>query len=455
MSGETPFRCPSLFLPDPHHLPPVAELVQCEAVRLFTERAQTNSPGLSLSEANAALMARVCQRLDGIPLAIELAAARVRFLSMEQIASRLEADFHLLTGGSRTALPRHQTLKALIDWSYNLLTEKERRLLLRLSVFAGGWTLEAAEKVCADQAGSWLSSDEILDLLGQLVDKSLVVMAADASNEQPRYRMLETIRQYAHEKMVGNPPAEDSELAAVRQRHLDYFLSLALQAEPHLRGKGQRVWVDRLDVELDNIRLALEWARSNDIEKGLQAATALEWFWHIRNHWMEGKGWLEQLLAEESGTAAPGNPPRSPGRSIARGKALNALGVITSNWVGDENIAPLYKEARAIFEEYDDLNPRDLARSLGNLASLEKDLDRIIMGVMQALDMLRKTGDTYLIADYLFYLAGLNFFEGDFTLARENAEESLARAREAEDAESAGATLALLGHLDLISGNPN
>jgi non-specific serine/threonine protein kinase len=454
VSGEMPFRCPSMFLPDPQHLPPIAELAQCEAVRLFAERAQTCSPGFSLSEANAALMARVCQRLDGIPLAIELAAARVRLLSMQQIASRLEGDFHLLTGGSRTALPRHQTLQALIDWSYNLLTEKERRLLVRLSVFAGGWKLEAAEQVCADQAGGWLANDEILDLLGQLVDKSLVGMAADASNEQPRYRMLETIRHYAYEKMVGNQTVEDSELAAVRQCHLDYFLALALRAEPHLRGKGQRVWLERLDVELDNIRLALEWARSNDIEKGLQIATALEWFWDMRN-WREGIGWLEQLLAEEAGTAAPGNPQRSTSRSIARGKAINALVNIKTNWWSNENVVPLLEEARAIFEEHGDLAPRELARYLGNLAFLEKDLDRSIPVIMHALDLLRKAGDTYLIADHLWGLGYLNLARGDFAQARANAEECLARYREAEDFSGEGATLGLLGNLDLISGNPH
>ncbi len=215
VSGETPFRCPSLSLPDPNHLPPLPELAQSEAIRLFTERAQTTSSGFNLTEANAALITQICRRMDGIPLAIELAAARVRFLSIEQIASRLEADFRLLTGGSRTALPRHQTLKALIDWSYHLLSEKERRLMLRLSTFAGGWTLEAAENVCADLHNGMLIRTEILDVLGQLVDKSLVVMSADAQGDAPegypRYRMLETLRQYAHEKMANDPSIEVGE----------------------------------------------------------------------------------------------------------------------------------------------------------------------------------------------------------------------------------------------------
>jgi non-specific serine/threonine protein kinase len=470
VQGETPFRCPSLSLPDPQHLPPVVELARCEAVRLFAERAQTSSPGFSLSEANTSLVARVCQRLDGIPLAIELAAARVRLLSMEQIANRLEADFHLLTGGSRTALPRHQTLKAMIDWSYNLLSEKERRLLVRLSVFAGGWTLEAAEQVCADQAGGPLSGDEIIDLLGLLVDKSLVVIAEDGSGDQRRYRMLETIRQYALEKLANEKHADIqltgySEESALRQRHLDYFVALALKAEPHLRSKGQQIWLNQMDADLDNIRLDLEWARSNAIEKGLQIATALEWFWHCRNLWMEGIGWLERLLAEETATAADtapiictpgsGSPPRSPARSIARGKAINAFVRMKKDWVDNEFGVPLLEEARAIFEVHGDLVPRDLARNLGLLAMMEQDLDRSFAGTMYAVDLLRKAGDTFLISEELFYLVFLNIAKGDFAQAKANLEEVLARDRDVEDMEGEGATLNNLGVLHLILGNPH
>jgi predicted ATPase/DNA-binding CsgD family transcriptional regulator len=472
ISGETPFRCPSLSLPDPDHSPPLAELAHNEAIRLFAERAHTISPGFTLTSANAALIVRICQRLDGIPLAIELAAARVRLLSIEQIASRLEEDFHLLTGGSRIALPRHQTLKALIDWSFHLLSEKERRFLLRLSIFAGGWTLEAAENVCADKAGGWLPSEEILDLLGQLVDKSLVVMAADTPRdslrEYPRYRMLETIRQYAREKMENDPSIENGEAAAVRQRHLEYFLWLALQAEPHLRGKGQRVWLDRLDMELDNFRLALGWALANDIEKGLQLAAAIEWFWHIRNHWTDGVGWLERLLAAAvgGGTEAAnevdwtkaGNQLHPLARSMARGKALNAFSNLKTNWVGDENVVnvvPLLEEARSIFEEHCDLNQRDLATSLGLLAQMDKDLDRAIFGTMQALDLLRKEKDDFLLADELQTLALLNVSKGDLAQARTNAEECLSRFREAEDGEGIAISLGDLGMVELISGNLN
>jgi predicted ATPase/DNA-binding CsgD family transcriptional regulator len=456
VDGETAFRCPSLSLPDPQHLAPAAELVQSDAVHLFVERAQANMPGFSLTEANSVFVARICMRLDGIPLAIELAAARVRLLSLEQIASRLEADFRLLTGGSRTALPRHQTLNALIDWSYRLLSEKERRLLLRLSVFAGGWTLEAAEAVCCDQGEGCLAGEEILDLLGQLVDKSLVFMPADASGEQPRYRMLETIRQYAHAKLVSDPSIAEGETAAVRQRHLDYIFWLALQAKPHLRGKNQWLWLDRMDLELDNIRLASDWALENDIQKGLQLATALEWFWHLRNHSREGIDWLERLLAAEAaagiGMAMSGNQSRSLGRSIARGKALNSLGKMKINWVGGENVVPLLEEARAIFEEQGDLYQIDLAISQGLLAQTEVDLDRAVAGINQASDLLRKAGDDFLVIDNLDVMVRLNINRGDLAQARSNAEECLARSRKIDDVDDEAFSLALLGILELISG---
>ena len=203
--GEKTYRCPPLFLPDSQSQPTFSALAVSEAVRLFTERAQAVAANFRLTEDNAPLVAHVCQRLDGIPLAIELAAARVRLLSMEQIAARLDNVFHLLTGGGQAALPRHQTLKALVDWSYDLLSGQERRLLGRLSVFAGSWTLEAAEAVCAGPAdGEAIPGEAILDLLAQLVDKSLVVVqdGSGAQRTERRYRMLEMIRQYAHQRLL-------------------------------------------------------------------------------------------------------------------------------------------------------------------------------------------------------------------------------------------------------------
>jgi non-specific serine/threonine protein kinase len=222
ISGEMIRHVPSLSLPDPTRAIGVEQLSQYEAVQLFIERAILIQPHFTITKENAPAVAQICYRLDGIPLAIELAAARVRGLSVEQIAARLDDRFRLLTGGSRTALPRQRTLQAAIDWSYKLLDEEESRLLRRLSVFAGGWTLEAAEQVCA---GDELESDQILDLLLHLVDKSLVV--AKTGEIPPRYSMLETIRQYAKERLD-----DSGEANSVRDRHLEYFCSLAEQARP-------------------------------------------------------------------------------------------------------------------------------------------------------------------------------------------------------------------------------
>ena len=220
--GETIYRVPPLSLPDPEHVTPEV-LAQCESAQLFVERAAAANRKFAVTEQNAPLIAQICRRLDGIPLAIELAAARVTAFSVEQIASHLDDRFRLLTGGSRTALPRQQTLRALIDWSYELLSEAERTLLRKLSVFAGGWTFEAAEAVC--------SGLDVLDLLTQLVNKSLVTV--DEEGHAPRYHLLETVRQYARDKLLENAETEQT-----RNAHFDYFFALVQEAQPKLRGFG-------------------------------------------------------------------------------------------------------------------------------------------------------------------------------------------------------------------------
>ncbi len=238
IAGEVPVRVPSLATPAPHASISLEALRQYDAVRLFMERAQIVRPDYTLTNQNAPALAQICQRLDGIPLAIELAASRLKVLSLDDINRRLDDRFRLLTGGSRTALPRQQTLRALIDWSDGLLSEPERALLRRLSVFAGGWTLDAAEAVCASDG---IESFDVLDLLTHLVDKSLVVM--DERDGETRYRMLETIRQYAREKLL-----ESGEGERVRNRHTDFCLRLAATAKPELRGPNQKTWLERLDL---------------------------------------------------------------------------------------------------------------------------------------------------------------------------------------------------------------
>jgi predicted ATPase/class 3 adenylate cyclase len=288
VKGELSYPVPSLSLPDPKHLPVLEQLSQYEAVRLFIDRAFLVAPHFAMTKENASSIAQICYRLDGIPLAIELAAARLKILTVHQISARLDDRFRLLTGGARTALPRQQTLRALIDWSYDILSENERLLLRRLSVFAGGWTLEAVEEICIGQDD--ILSYDVLDLLTQLVNKSLVVVEQSRSGET-RYRMLETIRQYARAKLL-----EVGRDEIVRKRHLAYFVKLAEQAEPELYRSNQVFWLNTLDDEIDNLRTALEWALATDTESGLRIAAFPRQFWEARSYTQEAGKWLAQLL---------------------------------------------------------------------------------------------------------------------------------------------------------------
>lgn len=265
ISGEIVFRVPSLATPDPKIHKTPASLQPFDSVQLFVERAQAVSEDFSVTEANAPALALLCRQLDGIPLAIELAAARVRSLSVEQIATRLEDRFRLLTGGSRSALPRQQTLRALVDWSYNLLQDREKALLRRLSVFAGGWTLDAAEFVVEDEL---LESWEVLDLLSSLIDKSLVSFYPSRGGD--RYRLLETVKRYGRDKLV-----ESGEETHVVQRHVEWFSRLAAEAGSWARGPRQKEWLQRLSEENENLWSALHTSieRSDESNIGLVAWT--------------------------------------------------------------------------------------------------------------------------------------------------------------------------------------
>jgi predicted ATPase/DNA-binding XRE family transcriptional regulator len=285
--GEAIYHVPSLGLPD---LPQILERFRdYESVRLFEERAQLVQLEFSLTMENAPSVAKICNELDGIPLAIELAAAHVGTFSTEQIAARLQKNFNLLTTGNRTALPRHQTLRAAIDWSYDLLSPAEQILFQRLSVFVNGWTFEAAESICSDVN---IKSKDVLDLLVQLVKKSLV----NTYNLQgvTRYRVLETIRQYASEKLV-----ESGQNDIVGDKHLEYFLNLAETAEPYLRRAEQIEWLNRLDAEVENLRAALVWAMNQPTAgSALKLAGALGAFWSLRGSWLDGASLLDQVLSK-------------------------------------------------------------------------------------------------------------------------------------------------------------
>lgn len=335
IAGETAFQVPSLSLPSTQKAPSIKVIRQYESVRLFIDRANSTNPNLHLDDTNASAIAKICRRLDGMPLAIELAAARVNSISIGEIAARLDDRFRLLTTGNRTALPRHRTLRASIDWSYELLSEAERLLLRRLAIFAGGFTLEAAESVCTEE-----KKNEILDVLSRLVQKSLVLLQLD---DRPRYRLLETIRQYAREKLVESG-AED----AVRDFHLDYFMKFAEFTAPKLHSPEQMQVLDRLDTDLDNMRAALDWShRGGHAEKGLRLAAALGWFWERRGYWNEGRMYLERLLIL----------PETAPNTLIRAKGLVAAGLLTNSpaaaWVGGSKAShPYLEEAITITRQH-------------------------------------------------------------------------------------------------------
>ena len=454
INGETTFRCPSLKLPENHSLPPGIAIeqreaiVSCEAVRLFLERSSQASPAFVMTEKNAPIVAQVCCRLDGIPLAIELAAVRTRLLSIEQIAGRLDHAFLLLTGGSRTALPRQQTLKATIDWSYNLLSPAERTLLLRLSVFSGGWTLEAAEAVCSgeDDRSDSLPQEKILDLLSRLVDKSLILVEPDEGSE-PRYRMLDTVRQYAHERLV-----ESDGDAAVRQRHLDYFLQLAEQAEPHLRAWGMLKWLQRLEDELPDLRLALEWSLSGPVEQGLRLGSALFQFWHLHSRKFEGIQWLERLLdVQQAGQTCQADEaiqPHSPLRRIIRGKALIVAGNLNSYYPGihAEHARMQLQEAKIIFQELGDLALRYQPLVMLYNASSEEDY-------RDSLAMARRVGDDFVAAETTSILGGFFLQRGDLQQTMSLSREHLAIRQKIGDVDGEALALELMAEMEFLQGN--
>ena len=446
--GETLCIVPTLTTPDPLQAT-LETLPHYEAAQLFIERAQSAVASFQLTEENLAVITQICYQLDGIPLAIELAAARVKLLSVEDIAARLDDRFRLLTGGARTALPRHQTLQALIDWSHDLLSEPERVLLRRLSVFAGGWTLEAAEGVAGNRvyektenaaAIHDLQTLDILDLLTSLVNKSLITVDSKPGQET-RYAMLETIRQYASEKLWQ---ADEGEL--LPRRHLAYYVSLAERAEPNLRARDMVLWLDRLEAEHENIRSALEWGLEGDIEAELRLASALLWFWHIRGHKNEGVEWLERALSIEA--MDQDDQSRTPHRARIRGKALNASGsLMVMNHEFGRATARL-KESLALFRELGPEGKQGMAYALLRLASEPSAGEQAKSMLEQSLALFREIGDKFGTAETLMQLSGVAQ-KDDYRQAVLFTEEKLALSREIGDQDGIAAALGGLADLAL------
>ncbi len=383
IAGEVTYQVPSLGLPDLGHLPSVESLSQYEAVKLFIDRATAAVSTFTVTNDNAPALAQICHRLDGIPLAIELAAAKIRVLSLEQIAKRLDDRFRLLTGGSRTALERHQTLRAAIDWSYNLLSPAEQTLFRRLSIFIDGWTLEAAESVCDDATSSGIiRSEDVLNLLEHLINKSLVI--AEEMGHESRYRMLETMRQYAHEKLV-----DAGERDTLHYRHLDYFLQFAETAAPHLIRPEQLKWLAQLDADYENLRLALEWALSKETaELSLRLCAALGKFWHIRSYWLEGSKWMQSALSKPTLDS-------SAGEKAARVKALY-LDAELAYELGDiERMKTSAELSLALAQEGSDKRDIAISRFIAGLALTQRDDEHACLLMKQSLVEFRELNDPY------------------------------------------------------------
>jgi non-specific serine/threonine protein kinase len=434
--GEVIWLVPALSLPDPRRLPPLADLLQYEAIQLLVERARAIVPSFQVADQHAAALAQICARLDGMPLAIELAAARVNTLTLEQLASRLDDAFRLLSGGSRTVLSRQQTLRATLDWSYDLLTEREQALLRRLAVFAGGFTLEAAEAVCT---GADLEAGDVLDLLSRLVDKSLVV--AEQQGTLARYRLLETVRQYSAIKLR----ATDEE-TTVRARHLDWYLALAMRADPYLRGPQQGQWLAALQQERDNLRAALEWSlKDSEIrdarhatrddrlpvssspvsqspsslsrwEAGLRLARALTWFWYLDGGLSEGRAWFEHALARTGATE----------RTWARGIALHGAGVIALHQGDLITARSLLEAGSAILREWSE--PHELAMALFvlSVAAVNQGDDGAALACLEeSLELFRAVGDRHYYALSLMHMGDVALRRGEWAAARTRYEQAL------------------------------
>ncbi len=478
--AEHEFAVSPLAVPDPTHLPDLAVLSHYAAVALFMQRAQAIKPDFQLSPTNARAVAEICVRLDGLPLAIELAAARMKLLSPQALLARLGQRLAILTSAARDVPTRQQTLRNTIAWSYHLLAAEEQRLFQRLSVFVGGYTLEAVE-ACS----SWIRDGgySVLDGVASLLDKSLLQQREQLAGE-PQVAMLETLREYGLEALEAS-----GEMEVTRQAHAAYYLRLAEEAEPELGGAQQAVWLERLEREHDNLRAALEWSLErgeggHSVEMALRLAGALQQFWEVRGHWSEGWTFLERALAVSKGVAAPVQVKvlKAAARlaykqsDIDRAEALYeeclaqcrelgdtagmALSLRPLGWIAkrryDFRLASAHaEESLALCREVRD--KEGIAWSLSNLAelvSLQGEYVRAIALLEESLALFRERGDIGGIAWSLAGLATLLIISsGDQATGRALLEESLALCREVGHKEGIAGSLGLLGQVALLQGD--
>ncbi|MFG3441354.1 ATP-binding protein [Nonomuraea sp. NPDC047897] len=407
-TGEQTMVVPALPLPERDGSRLSAEaLERSDAVRLFAERAAAVVPGFEVTEDNRDAVARICASLDGIPLAIELAAVRLRALSVEQLLLRLEDRFGLLTAGSRALLPRQRTLRALIDWSHTLCTEQEQLLWGRLSVFAGSLDLEAAEKVCS---GDGIAAEEVVDLVIGLVDKSILIREEHQPNV--RYRLLETIRQYGRDRL-----RESGQEEALRRRHRDWFHELVIDAHRQWFGPDQVSWYTRLRTEHDNLRTALDFCATTpgESETGLTMATALRYYWIAADFPQEARSWLGRLLAID---------PR-PTSARAWAQCLTArLAVLQSDFAVAESLIPQCRELGERLRDPALTGATAYVAGLGALLRRDLEAARTLLG--EALEHCRRADDPMGTANALIYLATTHSLLGSSEEAGARFEECLA-----------------------------
>jgi predicted ATPase/transcriptional regulator with XRE-family HTH domain len=474
LSGEHEFAVPALAFPDHAQLPPLEQLTQYAAVQFFIMRAQAAQASFAVTSATAQAIAEICYRLDGLPLALELAAARIKLFPPQALLGRLASGaLALLSGGARDLPARQQTLRATMSWSYDLLEEAEQRLFARLAIFVGGWTLEAAEAVCG-AAGE--PSAAVLDSLAALVDQSLVrVVERDGA---PRFSMLETIREYALERLEASGEAE-----ALRERHARYFVELTEGAQRELASAALAAWLDRLEAEEGNLRAALGWSHAAasdvDAEVGLRLAGALLKFWQLRGRLSEGRAQLAMALSR---SAAP---------IAARARALNTAGQLAFQQGDSAAARPLYEESLAIYRQLADQpgiamalsslgrlagQQQDYARavalleesvaleqSLGNqagmafslnmLAWVQNDPVRSAVGLERALAIYRKLGDIEHMLPLLNYLSLNVWLQGDYARAAAFQAEALALARQVGAKDGIVAALIGQGQIAWLQGD--
>ena len=449
VSGETVRHVAALAVPDSRAPIDLSELAQYEAVRLFLDRAELAAPGFEINTENAPAIVQLCRRLDGIPLAIELAAARASSMSPDQILNRLPNRFALLTGGSRAGPARHRTLQSALDWSHDLLSDDERRLFRRLSVFAGSFSLQAVEQVCSDHD---LEGRAIAGLLGSLVDKSLVLASVESS-APIRFRILETVQQYGRERL-----ADRGEVERLNRCHCEFFLSVAEEVSPKFRGRDQQVWHLRLANDVSNLRLALEWSGGHDPDASLRQIIALNDFWYLDGLVEEGDGWLTRALGCYSARNRLKADALARGGLVSYwrddidtassrwhecldiyrelddregiGQGLRWVGELTE-WQGDlEGARRCFEGSLAIAKEVEnETSVADIFRQLGRLAMKEGQHEKARTYLLEGLTYYKRIGDHRFINVTLGYL-GLNAIgSGDFAAARSYLEDGLAIAR--------------------------